>query len=115
SRIKKHLKPGGHLIVYSPALPFLMSDFDRSIGHFHRYTKHEIQTKLTQAGLQTVHFQYVDFIGIWLWLVKFKWLKSKQLGTQSVKTFDTLLVPIIRNLERVINIPIGKNVLVVAK
>ncbi|TNE75060.1 class I SAM-dependent methyltransferase [bacterium] len=115
SHIKKHLNPGGHLIIYSPALPFLMSEFDKSIGHFHRYTKKEIIQKVEQAGLQTVHFQYVDFIGIWLWFIKFKWLKSKTLGPSSVKTFDTLLVPIIRNLERVINIPIGKNVLVVAK
>lgn len=114
THIKQHLNPGGHLIIYSPALPFLMSEFDKSIGHFHRYTKKEIIQKVEQAGLQTVHFQYVDFIGIWLWLVKFKFLKSKSLGSNSVKTFDTLLVPIIRNIERVINIPIGKNVLVVA-
>jgi 2-polyprenyl-3-methyl-5-hydroxy-6-metoxy-1,4-benzoquinol methylase len=115
TQIKKHLNPGGHLIIYSPALPFLMSEFDKSIGHFHRYTKKEIIQKVEQAGFQTVHFQYVDFIGIWLWLVKFKWLKSMALGPNSVKTFDRLLVPIIKYFEKWIKIPIGKNVLVVAR
>lgn len=115
THIKKHLKPGGHLIIYSPALPFLMSEFDKSIGHFHRYTKNEIIKKVEQAGLQTVHFQYVDFIGIWLWLVKFKVFKSKHLGENSVKFFDSVVVPIISKLEKIIPLPFGKNVLIVAK
>lgn len=113
--IKKLLKPNGHIVIYSPALPFLMSEFDKSIGHFHRYTKKEILQKINQAGYTSVKFTYVDFIGVFLWLIKFKLLKSKRLGVESVKIFDSIIVPIISGLEKIIPIPIGKNVLVIAK
>lgn len=108
-------KPGGHVIVYSPALPFLMSPFDRSIGHFHRYTRKTITQKFDQAGLQVVHFQYVDFVGMFLWWLKFVVLRSMNIGSSNVRFFDRNLVPVIRYLESLIPIPLGKNVLCVGQ
>ncbi len=39
--IKAHdsLKPGGHLLIFVPALPFLYSKMDNKLGHYRRYQK----------------------------------------------------------------------------
>lgn len=110
---KEKLNPGGYILVYSPALPCLMSNFDKKIGHFHRYTKNSIQKKLEKARLKTVHFQYVDFIGTFLWYIKFKLLKSEEIGSTNVAIFDKIFVPLQAKIEKKINIPIGKNILTV--
>lgn len=111
---QQHLQPGGHFIIYSPALPALMSDFDRSIGHYHRYTKSSIIMKVQQAGLEVSFFRYVDLPGVLLWYVKFVLLKSQHLGTGSVRFFDSFIVPLQRRIEALFNIPVGKNVLCVS-
>lgn len=111
----RHLTDDGHVVVYSPALPVLMSDFDRSIGHYHRYTKHSICRKVEQAGLEVVTFRYVDMLGVLLWFLKFKLFKSKTLGNKSVRLFDKFLVPVQKNIESLVIPPIGKNVLCVAR
>lgn len=45
----RHLKPGGLLAVNVPALPFLMSAYDRAAGHLRRYTGASLRQEL--AGL----------------------------------------------------------------
>ena len=39
-----HLRPGGHLIVLSPAHQRLFSPFDAAIGHFRRYNRPMLRT-----------------------------------------------------------------------
>src|SRR5215475_3171635 len=41
------LAPGGRILIFVPALPFLMSSMDRGLGHFRRYTLAALAT----AGL----------------------------------------------------------------
>ena len=36
------IKPGGHLVVLSPAHQFLYTPFDRAIGHYRRYTRNSL-------------------------------------------------------------------------
>ena len=38
-----YLKPGGHLIILSPAFQFLFSPFDKAVGHYRRYTKKSLK------------------------------------------------------------------------
>ncbi len=49
-RVAQHLAPGGSLVVHSPALPFLVSPFDHSVGPFRRYTAGSLK-HVTPAGL----------------------------------------------------------------
>ena len=55
---------GGHLCIFVPAMPFLYSKFDESIGHFRRYTKPELVGKFEAAGFEVVDVKYMDMIGI---------------------------------------------------
>lgn len=48
----RHLAPGGALLVNVPALPALMSAYDRAAGHVRRYTTASLATALDGLGLE---------------------------------------------------------------
>ena len=92
-------RPGGRLCVFVPAFEGLYSDFDRRIGHRRRYRRSQLVTTFDQAGLDVVDARYVNTVGALAW-----WLFARQLGqvpTQrwSVKVYDRVAVPVIRQLE----------------
>ncbi len=51
------LGKGGHLMIFVPAMPFLMGPFDRAIGHFRRYAKGELEKEMCRRGLPYRIFQ----------------------------------------------------------
>ncbi len=107
------LRPGGHLLVFSPALPWLFSDFDRHVGHYRRYTKAGLIDSAKAVGFRIVQAQYFDLLGILPWYVNFVLLRAYP-GRGSVVLYDKLVVPPMRVVEGVLPPPIGKNVLLVA-
>ncbi len=58
------LKDGGRLFVFVPALQFLYSKFDRSIGHFRRYSKSSLHSAVDASGLHLMRFGGFDILGI---------------------------------------------------
>ena len=58
------LKPGGHLLVFVPAMQWLMSELDRLHGHFRRYHKADLVAKVQTAGAQVSHCRYFDMLGV---------------------------------------------------
>jgi len=113
-RCRRLLRPGGHALILVPALPCLYSEFDRSIGHYRRYTRKELRTKAAKSGLGIVRAYYFDAVGAPLWFLYFRCLRG-QMRAGGVSLFDTVVVPVMRPLERMIRPPIGKNVILVAK
>lgn len=108
------LKPGGHLVIFVPALSWLYSDFDRQIGHYRRYTKSGLCRLVEDAGFSLTKVRYFDVAGIIPWYVNFVLLRNS-IGSRSVSLYDRLVVPVMRVAERLIPPPIGKNVLLVAR
>jgi SAM-dependent methyltransferase len=109
------LPPGGTLCAFVPALPFLYSRFDKSIDHFRRYTLDDISDKCTSAGFEIIERRYFDVVGILPWLIKFKLLGSTKLNAGAVGVYDRFVVPVMRRVESLVRVPIGKNALVVAR
>lgn len=54
----RHLKAGGTLLVNVPALPLLMSAYDRAAGHLRRYTTRSLETEIGVRGLTTKVLRY---------------------------------------------------------
>lgn len=108
------LRPGGHLLVFVPALAWLYSDFDRRVGHFRRYTKPQLERIVTQAGFDLVGARYFDMAGIAPWYVNFVLLR-RPMGGGSVSLYDRLVVPPMRLIESIAKPPLGKNVLLIAR
>lgn len=57
---RRVLKPGGLLLVYTPALPWLYNAHDRIVRHQRRYRREELAEKLERAGFRQRHLAYVN-------------------------------------------------------
>ena len=108
------LRPGGHLLVFVPALAWLYSDFDRRIGHARRYSRAGLRDLARAAGFEVVRAKYFDVAGVLPWFVNFVLLR-RGLGAGGVALYDRLVVPPMRRVEGWIPPPFGKNLLMVAR
>ncbi len=108
------LRSGGHICVFVPALPFLYSAFDASVGHYRRYRKEQLKVLLEDAGFSVIKISYFDLFGIIPWFIYFKLLR-RPFNPGSVSMYDTVVVPIARIIESMIPPPIGKNLFVIAQ
>ncbi len=113
--IYRTLVPGGRCFIFVPALMSLYGEFDRKIGHFRRYTKTELEEKCKKAGFKIAKSKHFDFAGIFPWFVKYKLLKSDSLESGAVTLYDKIAVPVIQKFEKILPMPVGKNLLVIAE
>jgi SAM-dependent methyltransferase len=117
--LKRNLKLNGVLVTYVPAFPILFSDLDRAVGHYRRYTRKELKSKLQQAGYQIDKIQYVDSLGFPAsLLLRFIGYKSRGNigGLASLRIYDNFIFPISRFLDSLgFKYVIGKNLVVHAR
>lgn len=106
----------GTLCLFVPARPELYAPIDRDFGHFRRYTKTELKSKLTRCGFRCLSIRYYNALGYFAWWVIFCMLKRRSFDAASVRLFDRFLFPIVHLLEsRVCAPPFGQSLLVIAK
>lgn len=110
----KTIKPNGRILIFVPALSWLYSELDRKVGHFRRYHKQELKETVERAGFSVETLRYFDIAGIIPWYIAFVLLK-RTTTEKNVSLYDTLVVPPMRALEKVIPPPVGKNLLLVGK
>lgn len=110
--VYKILKPGGHALIFVPAISLLYSTFDKKVGHFRRYYKKEIVKLAQKIGFRIKKAKYFDFVGIIPWFIFLKLLKQQLSGDQAL-LYDKLAVPVMQKIEKLIIPPVGKNILLV--
>ncbi len=54
------LAPGGHVLLRLPAYDWLRGRHDEAVHSRHRYTRHEVEALLYQAGLNVDHVSYAN-------------------------------------------------------
>lgn len=108
------LNPGGHLLIFVPALPWLFGEVDRQVGHFRRYLKKPLTCLVADAGFTNLKVRYFDVAGILPWYISIVLLKNG-LGSAGTSLYDRLVVPPMRRIESLIPPPIGKNLLLIAR
>lgn len=113
--VRQTLAKGGRCFIFVPALMSLYGEFDRKIGHFRRYTKQEVEEKCRTAGFKILTAKYFDLAGIIPWFVKYKMLKSDSLDSGAVTLYDKVAIPLVKGMEKIVNVPLGKNVLLIAE
>ncbi len=62
--IYKLLNNGGRMILLTSAYPSLYSNFDRNVGHYRRYSKIGLRTKMQMAGFNVKFLKYWDILGM---------------------------------------------------
>ncbi len=71
------LKPGGKLIVLTPAYPFLFSTLDKALGHYRRYRSKQLKGIFESNELVLQKNFHFNTIGIIAWLyAKIRRLKT---------------------------------------
>jgi SAM-dependent methyltransferase len=106
-----HLEPGGSLIVLSPALPFLFSPFDSSVGHFRRYTAESLEA-VTPAGMTVKDWFYLDGLGVLASL--FARVAKRSAPTQAqIATWDKTIVPVSRLTDALTSRLFGRTIVMV--
>ena len=115
-RAAARLREGGHLIVLSPAYPWLFSPFDQAIGHYRRYTRKSLKEAAKAIGsLRLERCWYLDGCGL-LTVAANRILLRQSLPTLGQILFwDRLLVPLSRVIDPLLMHGFGKSVLAVWK
>jgi len=108
----KHLSPGGHLIVLSPAHAWLFSKFDQAIGHYRRYTAGAIEA-LTPDRLRVVKSFYLDSVGLLASVANRFLLRQSLPNARQIHWWDSLMVPCSRLLDPITAHRLGKSVVCV--
>ena len=109
------LKPGGYLLIFVPALQWLYGSADLSVGHFRRYGRRTLEALFRDRGASIEVCRYWDILGILPWWFTFVLLRRPFVSGKLVGIYDRFVVPLARILERAVRIPVGKNLILVAK
>lgn len=97
--MRELVRPGGAVGLYVPARPELYGSLDEAVGHFRRYTRRELEDKLTRAGFTVESIKYRNLVGVLPWIVTGQILKRDKVGTGSLRLFDRVVFPVARWLE----------------
>ena len=88
-----YLKPGGHLIILSPAFQFLYSPFDKAVGHYRRYTKKTLEN-LSPWNCKIVKSNYLDSIGCLASLINKLFLRRSNPSISQINFWDKKIIPL---------------------
>jgi 2-polyprenyl-3-methyl-5-hydroxy-6-metoxy-1,4-benzoquinol methylase len=108
------LKPGGHVIILVPAYQALYNEFDTELGHFRRYTKRSLVSLLKEAGLQVMHQQYFNAVGMAGWVLNGNIRKKKLIPAAQLRFFDKM-VPVVKLVDLLTFHQIGLSVIAVGR
>jgi hypothetical protein len=105
----------GRLCLIVPACPEIYAPIDHRFGHFRRYTKQELENKLTAAGFGIEKLVYFNFLGYFAWWVSFCLLRRDRFNPTQVRIFDAAVFPIVNWFEtKLFRPPFGQSLVVVA-
>jgi len=113
-RAAEHLRPGGYIVVLSPAHQFLFSEFDSRIGHFRRYNRRSLSA-CRPSGLVPQACFYLDAASTLLSLANRLLLRSESPTKIQIRMWDRFVVPVSRLLDRLLRYRVGKSIVVVWK
>ncbi|MBL6945531.1 MAG: class I SAM-dependent methyltransferase [Rhodospirillales bacterium] len=109
------LKPGGHILLFVPALPFLYSELDRLVGHYRRYRRSAMVRLMEDAGFQVILSRYMDILGIIPWWFTFTLGRKTTFNKRAVGIYDLVGVRVTRMIERLFGAPVGKSIVAVGR
>jgi len=107
-----HLRPGGHLIVLSPAHQRLFSPFDAAIGHCRRYNRRMLRA-ISPANLRLERMRYLDCAGLVLSAANVFLLRQSMPTKAQLYFWDHWVVPVSRVFDKILLYSVGKTIIAV--
>jgi SAM-dependent methyltransferase len=87
----RSLPPGGRLLLFVPALPFLYGTMDAQYGHYRRYAKGELEGKAVKSGFKVIHCRYLNLLGIFGWWWNGRILKKRVVPKAQILLYDKIV------------------------
>jgi 2-polyprenyl-3-methyl-5-hydroxy-6-metoxy-1,4-benzoquinol methylase len=109
-----YLETGGHLIILVPAHQYLYSPFDKSIGHYRRYSRSMLE-KIVPKGYDIVQSQYLDALGLGTSLANKWFLKQDYPTLPQILFWDKYVVTTSTIVDKLLFHNVGKSVLLIAQ
>jgi SAM-dependent methyltransferase len=109
------LPPGGTLLLLVPALPRIYGSLDQAFGHYRRYTKTSLASKLRLAGFGIRRLAYLNLPGSVGWFLTGRVLRRTTLKLRYVRWYDRWVIPWLSRLERRWEPPFGQSLIVIAR
>jgi SAM-dependent methyltransferase len=106
------VRPGGHIVILSPAHQWLFSEFDKSIGHVRRYNKRNLRSLMPPGWIEK-KLAYLDSVGVLLSLANALALRQPLPSRLQLSFWDRFCVPLSRIVDYVLAGNFGKSILAV--
>lgn len=103
-----HVRPGGSLVVLSPAHNILFSPFDAAVGHHRRYNKSMF---LRLSPHRPSRIEYLDSVGVMASLANMALLKDQHPSVKQIRIWDGIMIPGSKVLDRLFFRRVGKTIL----
>ncbi len=97
---------GGRLLAFVPALPSLYGSMDETYGHFRRYGKRDLESRVRIAGFRVEFSRYLNLLGILGWWWNGKVLRRPTVPKGPMMMYDRI-VAFTRHFERYLPRPVG--------
>jgi SAM-dependent methyltransferase len=110
----KLLALDGSIVILVPAFPSLYNTFDRTLGHYRRYTRRELESILRDCRCRIEHSQYFNLFGIVGWFIFGKVLGKKLITNTQMKLYNSM-VGFFALIDRIVFHRCGLSVITVGK
>jgi 2-polyprenyl-3-methyl-5-hydroxy-6-metoxy-1,4-benzoquinol methylase len=108
------LVPGGRICLLVPVNKWLFGPMDAIDHHFRRYTKAELNAKLSEAGLVVEHQNYFNMLGIAAWFLTNRVFRRSMAAPVQYSVYDSL-VPMLSWIEKVVPPPAGLSLVTICR
>jgi SAM-dependent methyltransferase len=110
----RELAPGGALLLFVPAGPWLFGSLDRAFEHFRRYERSGLTQLLTAGGMEVENIHYVNAPGMLAWFVAGRVVRVKTVSPGQMKLYDRLVIPLVSRLESILRPPCGQSLVAIS-
>jgi SAM-dependent methyltransferase len=108
------LAPGSHMCLLVPVNKWLFGPMDAIDHHYRRYTREEMNAKVAAAGLEVVHQNYFNMLGIAAWFVQNRVIRRSMAAPAQYSLYDSL-VPLLSRIEKALPPPSGLSLVTICR
>ncbi len=94
------LKDKGTLVILVPCHKFLYNVIDKNLGHFRRYSRKDLYTKIRKTKFTMDRIFYFNVLGLIGWYLNGNIFKKPQVNGTGLRVLDAL-VPLLKHAERI--------------
>lgn len=111
--IRRALAPGGRACILVPQIPAIYGTLDKVLGHYRRYTRDELKSKLERSGFEVEQTFSFNRPAVPAWWINGRIFRATTFGRLQLKVYDSL-VWLFRIVDRFLPWP-GVSIIAIAR